>query len=445
MNEIKINDIEKIFNLISKVNKINNCINPIVNLRTIKDQGDKQATNYYYTINDLDKIIKIIEKENKQSKGSHIVFNYTDIKKDKSKGIRNEDVKNINFIFIDLDFKEETQEQKDYLVKEFEVYLLNNQIEYCYKSKGRGGFHYLIAINLENNEENTDKIKQFVKNLNNKFKTKAFDEQTNTPSKTFRLGGTYNFKEDQPILNQVETINDTYLKSDIQTNTDFINKIKVEKPQVNFNAIQQTLSPRNNNFFISFLENKSKWELLREDFNNAHDRNSIFIKNLAIFLKHNIKYENLVKEFIEFLGDRKKNRLEQLKGYLRNNSFDTINLLEIKQWVNTYNLENFNYEIRSNNAIGFNYEIKDKTIRFFKTIEKEDKKTGEISYSRFALLEFTEFYKINATIYNSKKIKQNKTLYLVRTTKDTYLKDYEDLINELQVYIKQNINRTCDI
>jgi hypothetical protein len=38
---------------------------------------------------------------------------------------------------------------------------------------------------------------------------------------------------------------------------------------------------------------------------------------MAIFLKENPDYNELVEEFIIFLDDKKKNRLLQLKGYFK--------------------------------------------------------------------------------------------------------------------------------
>lgn len=449
--DIKSDEIKKILSLIQKVNEINGNKNPIINLRTFKDQEPKYIKNFYYNFSQLEELIKFIQEENKNERGTHINFNYSDIAgKEGNNGILNEEIKTLNFIFIDLDFKEESQEEKDRIIKDFEIYLLQNKLEVCYRASGRGGKHYLMPINLENTEENTEKIKQFVKDLNKKFKTKAFDEQRTTPNSLLRLGGTYNFKEKSPILNKLDSIEEIDLKANIEDNTEFIKKIKVEKKQINLVASSpgSKTNKLGNNFFISFLETKNKWEALREDFFNAHERNNVFFKNMAIFLKQNPEYNQLVEEFINFLDDNKKNRLLQLKGYLKKDDFIDINIFELRKWINTYNLENFKefltYEKTTNNEEGFNYEIRNKEVRFFKTIAKEDKKTGEITYKNYPILEFSEFYKINAVVYNNRKTKDNKNLFYIRTTKDNYLRDYEDLVFELQVFIKQNLNRFKD-
>jgi len=350
-NQVKSEDLKKIFSLIQKVNDCNNNKNPIINLRTFRDQEPKYIKNFYYNFSQLDDLIKFIQEENTKGRGTHINFNYSDIAaKEGNNGVLNEDIKRLNFIFIDLDFKEESQEERERIIKEFEVFLLQNKIESKYKASGRGGKHYLIPINLKNTEENTEKIKQFVKDLNKKFKTKAFDEQRTTPNSLFRLGGTYNFKEEKPILNKLDSIEEIYLKDDIKQNSNFINKIKVEKKQ--FNLIASIPGKKANkqsmSFFISFLENKKQWEDLREDFFKAHDRNNIFIKNMAIFLKENPDYNELAEEFIIFLDDKKKNRLLQLKGYFKKDDFNQLNINEVLKWVNTYDLENFKQHIPEN-------------------------------------------------------------------------------------------------
>ena len=197
-------------------------------------------------------------------------------------------------------------------------------------------------------------------------------------------------------------------------------------------------------FFKNFLEDREHWHKLREDFKVARERNNVFIKNLASFLKNNSDYEKKVYDFLNNLHDTKNPKL-QLKGFMNEPQIKKLIYKELKNWVEKYNLENFKKYLRmpieSNNPIGYNFIITENTVRITNTVEKEAKDENGNKYyytNTYPLLEFIEFYKINATIYDKKHRKQRKELYFIRTTKDKYLRDYEDLIKELQVFIKHN-------
>ena len=359
--------INKLLDLLNKINEINENKDPIFNLRTFGDQEPKNPINYYFSLEEQDKLINIVKDENNKKRGSHISFNYSSIRKNQNEGVRSEDIKKLNFIFIDIDFKEENEQERIKIISDLEYYFLENQIEYCYKSKGRAGFHYLIPINLENNTTNNDKIRQFVEDIISKLKTNSLDTQTLNPSRLFRMGGTFNFKEEEPILNKIEHCSTLQLKSIISSNNDFITSIKVKKKNIKLN--HQSVNSINNgfgkDFFKSLLNDKDNWEELRIEFiEKARQRNQIFLKNLSIFIQNNNDYLELAGEFLNYLNDRKKNRISQLKGYLRKSDFVEVNIQELFNWISLYDLEAFKKYI-PNEILFFKLECQNEECRKF--------------------------------------------------------------------------------
>ena len=311
--------------------------------------NNKRLINNIF-VNSLIDFENIISK----NKGKDIIFT---INKPKTKGnkLKDEDFEKYLYVFLDLDFKDHTDEEKIFFSKEvLEQVLYEENIHYCYKAKGRGGYHYLIPIDLEVSNDNKERIKKLLEELEIKCIDKIknyyhrtdydkfmgiIDKVVTNPSRLIRCPNTYNYKDKKPVLNEIVEffeISDEKIK----INTNFVKKIKIiNKPKKIKNL--KRFNNLGRDFFQIILTNDKIWDDLKSDWENADERYTVFVKNLGAYVKHNPDYLDNAYAFLDYLGYLKQ-RKSQIKHYLeKDNNIDNVNINEIKKWIKKYKLSNF--------------------------------------------------------------------------------------------------------
>lgn len=171
-----------------------------INIREIEDGG--QSKNEIFFTNEDNKIIEHIESQN-DSANIYTTFNYFE-KIPTNKSIADKDIKKIKFILLDIDPERTsgtaaTNKQKEEARKVFDnclEFLKENGIEFYYSFDSGNGYHALIPVDIENNVENKNTIKQLLNMLNEKFSTSLakVDTIVHNPARITRLYGTLNAK-----------------------------------------------------------------------------------------------------------------------------------------------------------------------------------------------------------------------------------------------------------
>lgn len=316
--------------------------------------------------------IRLFEK-NKYYKNSYFVDNFKDfdkiinenINKDiiitlnqpSKKGIKlkDDDFKRFLYIFLDLDFKNLSDNEKSFFSKEvLEQVLYELGLEYSYKSKGRGGYHYLIPVSLDVSDDNQAKIKKFLELLETKsiekikdyYKKDDFekykgviDRAVSNPSRLMRCPNTFNYKRNEPTLN---LILEFYSLGDnqIQKNSDFIQGLVIEQESDNLtnNSIKNNT---NKGFFEYLLTTESLWQELYQDWQKADERYTVFIKNLGAFVKKSKDYLDLAYKFLINMNYLKNRKSQITHLFEKDIKINDINLIELYKWAIKYNLDNF--------------------------------------------------------------------------------------------------------
>jgi hypothetical protein len=478
--------LKEFFKFLEKVNEINGNKDPVLFITFFSDKNREYFRKEMFSFKTIDNLIKKIKEKEKKEIGSHLRFDYfneIDIKK-----LSIEYTKKINFLFCDFDFKKDHPQEN--ILKQFEYYLLKNQLNYHYKSKGRGGFHFLIPVNLEPTQENWGKCKQFLDNIRKEIKiedTNLYDLKEKginilDTNYNLRLPQTKNFKEKNPVTNELEKLELMYLEENIQKNSNFIKNIKIKEKQIEANLnIKNKVFTQNNKFFDNLLKNKKNWQHYLKDIKkDGLQRFLYFLGPLGDYLKEYPENKQEVAELLNLWGD--KNRAAQLQGWLSKPTSDKIT--SIRKWIMKNDLNHLKELIPSENILssfkikdeeltkgdeGFNYEydldqnvlciynIKIKTEKNFdislaKGIETHIMGSGpkkgheyffEIKLKVEPILKFRNFYKLKVEIYNQ-NILEKKEVISIKTKKE-YLLEIDDFINEIELFIKEKlVSRTIN-
>lgn len=478
--------LRQFFSFLEKVNQINQNTDPVLFISFLGDKT-KFSNIEPFSFENIDKLIKRIQENEKKQIGSHIRLDYFN-QKDKTK-LRIEHTKKINFIFCDFDFKE--KDPKEDILKQFEVYLLKNQINYHYKSKGRAGYHFLMPVNLEPTEENWAKCKQFLDNLRESIKIdktnllelKKQGKNILDTNYNIRLPQTYNFKDKKPVQNTLEKLEFMYLEENIQKNTQFIKNIQIKTEEIKADLeVRNKVLEQNNQFFDKLFNNKNKWPKYLEDIKkDGLQRFLYFLGPLADYLKKYPNKKQKAAELLNLWGDTK--RAPQLKGWLDKPTSNKIT--SIRKWIFKNDLNNLKELIPKQNVIssfqikdqqftkgeeGFNYEYDvDENVFCLYNIKIKSEKNFDISKAPQTvtintmgsgpkkgqeyffesklniepILKFRNFYKVKVDIYNQ-NILEKKDLISIKTKKD-YILDKQDFKNEFELFVKEKlVSRTLN-
>jgi len=238
-------------------------------------------------------------------------------------------VKNINFIFIDLD----NANEDDYKgVKEF---LESKGIKISYIAKSGSGYHLIIEIDMSTTEEN--KVKKFLNYLHSNISSKV-DTSTGDLTRLLRVPESRHYKREEFELKTL------YLKpikaEEYKKNNELVlsMQLKEEKTESNMNYLIEV--KREDIFFSDILNKSNLWGHYRKILNESGDRNPYFIKNLGFFIASNYKYKD---KAIEFLKQWESARIKSLEGWIKKAYSENciVNYYELLKWATEQKIDEF--------------------------------------------------------------------------------------------------------
>lgn len=238
-------------------------------------------------------ILEIQEEAEIFNIGSYGVFiNINPLKNSKR---NKENVSKIIHIFIDLD-DNATEDHND-LIKEN---LKKWGITYSYNAKSGHGFHFLIPIDLENNQEQT--VKKFLTYLKHNICDKV-DVSTFTNERLMRVPKSIHNK-DKLGKNLITLHTHNPNEDEIRNNTELIHKYQAENKKGIKDAQYMASIVKKDIFFSKILTDMEfrfkVYQMLdnHDNNNNGEGTNQIFNKNLSIFAAQEPSFYDSCAKFI---------------------------------------------------------------------------------------------------------------------------------------------------
>lgn len=278
---------------------------------------DLKRYNYFYSLksHSFEKILNECTFYNIGSFGSFVSLNPL------TKSTRKKEyVKKINFIFIDLDHASE----EDF--KGVKTFLDTKNIKPTYTAKTGGGYHIVLDVDLQTNQE--QKVKDFLVYLHTHICSKV-DTSTGDLTRLIRVPESNHYKKEEIILKTLYFEEPT--EEEVKNNSEIVQCFKVEELKEELTTQYQTEIKREDVFFSLILNSPNNWNLYKKYLNSATMRNNIFVKNLGIFLYKNSKFK---KEAHFFIDAWEKSRMAALEGWIKK-SRDmnmSINYPELLKW-----------------------------------------------------------------------------------------------------------------
>jgi hypothetical protein len=239
-------------------------------------------------------------------------------------------VKNINFVFIDLDHAEEEDLEN---VKSF---LNQKGFKVSYIAQSGSGYHLLIEVDLDTTKE--DKVKNFLKYLHSNVSSKV-DIATGDLTRLIRMPESEHSKK-TPFRLKTLDLTPITDKKEYKNNNDLVLafQLKEEKNISNQNYLIEV--KRQDTFFSTILSNGSKWKDYTESLDSAEMRNNIFVKNLGIFVRH---HEEFKDRAIMFISEWEKSRVKALGGWIKKAAYENMNVnyYELLKWSKENKLQFF--------------------------------------------------------------------------------------------------------
>ena len=300
----------------------------IINIFASDDKKKKESKyNTFFNLNDTkdNKVFSETDVYNFCPFGVFMSLNPLDSDRRKK-----DNVKKILFIFVDLDHADKND------FEGVKTYLEGKGFKICYTAKTGGGYHILLDVILDKEQEK--KVKGFLNYLHTHVSTKV-DTCTGDLTRLLRVPGSEHHKKetvslqtlllsestDEEIKNNGELILDFQLEeSKNEINTQYLNQI--DKEDLFF---KEVLSE-------DFEKRKSNIEIL----NNATGRNPVFVKNLGIAInKNQIEY----KKAAEFLNAWEHSRVAALQGWIKKAKEQNlkVNYPELLKWAKENNIKSF--------------------------------------------------------------------------------------------------------
>jgi len=292
------------------------------------DDKKKQKKNYNeffeITKNNYDKIIDECDMYNMGSMGVFISLNPLNNETRKKSF-----VKNINFIFIDLDNANET----DYKgVKDF---LESKGVKTSYEAQSGSGYHLLVEVDFKTTEE--DKVKKFLNYLHAHISSKV-DTSTGDLTRLIRVPESRHNKKEEFVLKTLKL--KPVKQEQYKLNNELVleMQLKEEKSEANLNYLIEI--KREDIFFSTILSKFNSWKKYRKYLDESGLRNPNFIKNLGFFINSNYSYKD---KATQFLHSWERARVKSMDGWARKGRAEAkvVNYYELLKWANEYKLEEF--------------------------------------------------------------------------------------------------------
>ena len=290
-----------------------------VNIFSCDDKKKEKKTENHYLELKKDSLDKIIDEAYFYNVGSFGVFiNLNPLSSSRRK---KEFVKNINFIFIDLD----NANEKDF--EGVKTFLEKQKINISYTAQSGSGYHLLIEIDLNTSKE--DKVKNFLKYLHANVSSKV-DISTGDLTRLIRVPESEHNKKDSFVLKTL------YLnpqnKDIIKYNSEIIQTLQIKEVKDTSNLKYLEEIKRNDIFFSVILARTNEWQNYIKSLNNSTMRNNIFVKNLGIYIKDNEKTYSQADAFIQTW---EKSRIKPLQGWIKKAKEDNMNVnyYELLKWA----------------------------------------------------------------------------------------------------------------
>jgi len=289
-----------------------------VNIFSCDDKKKDKKTESHFLELTKDSIPKIIEEAhfyNIGSFGTFISLNPLSTTRRKK-----EFVKNINFVFIDLD---NAKEEDFNTVKQ---YLEAKSIKYSYTAQSGNGYHILLEIDMVPDKE--DKVKNFLKYLHANVSSKV-DTATGDLTRLIRVPESEHNKKEPFELKTLYLKNIS--KSDIKFNNDVVESLQIKeiKDKSNMNYLKEI--KRDDIFFNTIIASSNQWSKYKKLLNESTSRNDVFVKNFGFFLNQN---PGLNSTSLFFFDSWDKSRVKPLGGWIKKAKEENmqVNYFELLTW-----------------------------------------------------------------------------------------------------------------
>lgn len=348
---------------------------------------------------------------------------------------RNSSVTKINHILIDLDGQ---NIHKDYMT--VKAFLKANSIIPLYEDKSGNGYHFLIPIEFElQDQSNSEKFLKIIKKVT---EISSLDHSVKLLTQILRVPESIHRKTGKDII--LETLEWNYVnQSIVEDNTKNIRDIIAKHDFDEMEKVphqQDEIEKDDGDFFFSTLLKSAK---LRKKLSrkNGIAKNDILFKNLAIFLIRNPKFAKTIYPFIGECG-HSKNEFDGWVNKVTSEEITRINYLEIKNWIINYKLTFLQtiieqqillqgnwlnrYEICfvKNTIIPVRYLLFDKKKRNVSRFSESDMYKTILIEANFNKFNFIEYYGISIWSKDGQELtekqKNNKIINKIQKTIDKY-------------------------
>lgn len=292
------------------------------------DDKKKQIKNYNFFYNlkthSFEKILDECTFYNTNGFGSFVSLNPLTTSSRKK-----ENVKKINFVFIDLDNANK---------KDFEgviTFIESKGIKYCYTAETGSGYHIILEVDLDKSKE--QEVKNFLKYLHTHI-SNTVDISTGDLTRLIRVPESEHNKKEPKMLKTL--FFEKTPKADIINNNELIPTLKIEESKEELNTRYQQEIKREDVFFSEIISNSNKWNQYKKILDDATQRNNIFLKNFGIFLNDHPTFK---REAIFFIEKWEKQRIPALEGWINKAKLNNmkINYPELLKWTKDNNIESW--------------------------------------------------------------------------------------------------------
>lgn len=334
-----------------KVNNLNQITKKFIEYQAKRLKDNEYFCTSFWSDKERDKVIDIFYKKNEidYEKINNYIIKYNIDTHYAAGYMVNPTYKNersykaVNRILnIPIDIDKGNQQEKYDKVNKF---LEKNNIKTSLIDKSQNGFHFIIPVELNNND--TPIVEKFIKLLNQNVH-KDIDKKMFDAPRFFRLPETLNNKSESPT--PLETLHfEDLTQEQIEQNTINVRHyVESNELEEKIYIHQEENQTEPDIFFEKLLRNDTikKYIANRDNI----EKNNILFKNLAIYTKFHSDIEELAYDFIKQCGHSEG----EFYGWVKKDMM-IVNYKELKLWIYEHNLEDLKPLIREQMKLNLKY------------------------------------------------------------------------------------------